>query len=353
MPLNITPQYALKTAALLGLMGWAMPSWAYLTVECEVLSAPTINFGVVNVLDNELKTASAGSSVRCHKGPGGVIGNAGSVCLKIGTGTGSAGAGSPHSGNLYGPRLMKAGATNFLGFQIYKNSAYSDFWGTNNPGVPFKHTFTGFSTSWQTKTFDYFMKIQPTIGSSDIRTIPPGNYATDFTGNHTEWRSTNSASPNDQCNNGAYIDSGTFALYVRATVNPECRINGKPNDINFGSHLGGQSSNLAQSTDLKVQCTNTTPYNIALTPSNSNTTGAGLMKKAGDPSQTVPYQLRQATGMSGAVWGNAGVSASNTGNGVGGTGSGYEVTHKIYATVANTNYAPGDYEDTVTVTVHY
>ena len=66
------------------------------------------------------------------------------------------------------------------------------------------------------------------------------------------------------------------------------------------------------------------------------------------PPDTVGYQLRQATGMSAAVWGNT--VGTNT---VSGTGTGLPISTPVFATVPSANSAPAAYADTVTINVAY
>ncbi|WP_373761663.1 spore coat protein U domain-containing protein [Neisseria dentiae] len=73
---------------------------------------------------------------------------------------------------------------------------------------------------------------------------------------------------------------------------------------------------------------------------------------AGGNTDRIPYQLRSGSGANGAVWGNT-ATATQTGNGVGGTGSGLQQNYNIYATVPSADYHYGDYQDTVTVQVNY
>jgi spore coat protein U-like protein len=69
------------------------------------------------------------------------------------------------------------------------------------------------------------------------------------------------------------------------------------------------------------------------------------MKNAGG--DLVAYQLRQAAGMGGAVWGK------DATNDVNDTGTGNDKNHTIYATVASADAPAGSYQDLVTVTVNY
>ena len=134
-------------------------------------------------------------------------------------------------------------------------------------------------------------------------------------------------------------------------------------DINFGTVAAGTApAQGVSAANVSVQCSTNSPYVINLTPINvPSSTGAGVMNRVGSGTDTVAYQLRQATGTTAAVWGNTGTLVNGTatpGNAVVGTGTGATATattHTIYATVdaTATDVQPGDYKDTVTVAVIY
>ena len=130
------------------------------------------------------------------------------------------------------------------------------------------------------------------------------------------------------------------------------------NNVNFGSVDSTAATGLAANANaINVTCSKGTKYSIGLTPGNSNTTGAGVMKSATAPTtqlDTVAYQLRSTAGPSGTVWGNTNTSGTAVGNGLAGTGTGTAVTHTVYATVADASaVTPDDYKDTVQVSVRY
>ena len=150
----------------------------------------------------------------------------------------------------------------------------------------------------------------------------------------------------------AHADTKTDTFDVRLTITKACTVTaGSGSDIDLGSHPAFDT-NITGSNTITVKCSKTTPYYIGLAPSNSNTAGAGSMASTGTGTDTVPYQLRSTSGMTGTIWGNT-ATASSVGNGVSGTGNGSDKTHTVYATVASANYTPDSYKDTVTVTVNY
>jgi len=145
----------------------------------------------------------------------------------------------------------------------------------------------------------------------------------------------------------AHAGTATDAFDVSVTITAACSVTaGSASDIDLGSHAS-TATDLGNSSDITVKCSNTVPYRVNLAPSNGASTGAGELDPAGSSPDAVPYQLRSAAGTSGTVWGNTST------NGVTGTGSGADQTLTVYATAASANYAPDTYSDTVTVTVNY
>ena len=83
------------------------------------------------------------------------------------------------------------------------------------------------------------------------------------------------------------------------------------------------------------------------------------MSGSGGNTDQVPYQLRQAPGPAGAVWGNTATTTA-VGNGKQGTGKGMSntptdntVSFIAYAKATNSDFTPDSYKDTVTVNVNY
>lgn len=108
-----------------------------------------------------------------------------------------------------------------------------------------------------------------------------------------------------------------------------------------------------KSTDIQVKCSKNTAFEIALTPGNNGDTGgSGFMKLAGAATpaadQKINYTLKKNT--DGSPWGNTpGVNVLAS------KGIGADQTFKVDAVIrgASWNVEPGDYIDTVTVTVNY
>jgi spore coat protein U-like protein len=145
----------------------------------------------------------------------------------------------------------------------------------------------------------------------------------------------------------AATTSDTFD--VKLTITAACSVTaGLGSDIDFGSQ-SSTATNLAQTNNISVTCSKTTPYDIGLLPSAANSgtaNGTGNMASV-STTDDVPYALWQDSSHT-TVWGNT-VSTNTLQN----TGTGSAQSIPVFATVASANFAPGTYLDTVTVTVTY
>ena len=358
MPIAISPfsrnRLTKSLALACALLTCALP--AHALMNCTVPSGTLVNFGAIDVLTGAEATATASMTVSCSAG-GADIGSTSFLCLRVGDGTAADAVRATFT--TFDPRLLKSG-TNYAGFQLYKDAGFSDFWGTDAPHAS-PNRFGG-GRSWSS-TVTFYAKLKNLTstlnGTMNINTIVPGTYVNDFTtaGGHGKWNATllTSQTITDQCGPSWYPDNGAFQFKVQALVEANCKIT-PPSDILFGTqpdtvtNLQGTTT----TTKLGVQCTRTTPYFIGLKPGNGNVNGAGVMYKGGvvgAPDQ-VPYQLRQASGMGAAIWGNTATSVA-AGNGVAGTGTGSVINYSIFATVPSANAAVGSYSDIVWITVNY
>ena len=137
--------------------------------------------------------------------------------------------------------------------------------------------------------------------------------------------------------------SSTFT--VKMTVNSSCVIN-SASTLNFGSQ-GVITANVDNTSTLRVQCTNTTPYNIGLN-AGAGTGATVAARKMTNGSATITYSLYSDSGRT-TVWGNT--VGTNT---VAATGNGASQSFTIYGRVPpQTTPAAATYTDTITVTVTY
>ena len=345
---------------------FAVPAQADL--NCSTPGIPNIDFGDVNVFSGTYPQAQQSMTITCTK-TAGDLNQDSRLCLYIGDGAAALGIG-PGGPNKYTPRILRNGS-DAAGFQIYKDTARSVFWGTtaypsHYTGPRDRHAYTTNPYSFSETVVLYLeMKAFTTAinGTTGLATIPQGTYTNDFSGVHTvlkpSFRSI-SLAIDSNCDPQGTANNSTFPFTVQANVKHQCEFHPDAiGDINFGTH-SGTASNLSGSTSFKMRCSRRTPYLIGLLPRNANVNGAGVMylgadKLAPDP---VPYQLYRPTIPAGNIkstnpWGNTGTQPISPGNGVTKSGTGAYETHTIFATVPTANAPVGSYEDTVTINVNY
>ncbi|WP_372843065.1 spore coat protein U domain-containing protein [Psychrobacter sp.] len=141
--------------------------------------------------------------------------------------------------------------------------------------------------------------------------------------------------------NAATTDNFDIGL----TVDSSCNItDNHATNINFDK---ADNTIKSGATSIEVVCSKGVAYKIALTPSNANTSGLGVLKIGGKDGtgDEIGYKLTKTTG--GTAWGN--VSGTNTLD-TNGAGAYNPQSHGItVATTTTTDVIPGSYVDTVTV----
>jgi len=161
---------------------------------------------------------------------------------------------------------------------------------------------------------------------------------------------------------GAASGPVTATFQVLMKINKACTVTaGAGSNIQLGA-AGGVDATAAVGTtgsnSFTVNCSNTTPYYMALqSGNNASTAGLGTLKGAtAGNTDTLTYQLCSDSTSCATVWGNNGVTNTTVGNGKSGTGNGAAQTQTVYAKVTGAAPAlvtPDNYSDTVTVSVYF
>lgn len=154
----------------------------------------------------------------------------------------------------------------------------------------------------------------------------------------------------------ASATTATGQFTVTLIVQKTCAVNTTAaSNISLGTVNAGTATTV-QSGAFSVNCSNTTPFFVGLAPSNSNTTGAGILSGSTGNAATIAYQLYQDSSGT-TVWGNTATTTS-AGNGKSGTGAGMAankaVSFTAYANATgSTDVQPDTYKDTVTINVNF
>ena len=140
---------------------------------------------------------------------------------------------------------------------------------------------------------------------------------------------------------------------VKLKVNSICTIKTDSiKDIDLGNVDAGKATDaVTGSTDIILNCSKGTVAKIALTPkSTSSVDGTGKMLGGLSNAEEVKYKLTSLS-KTGAAWGNGITNSVST---AAATKYATDITTTVYATVIDAaDVSPGDYSDTVNVSVTY
>jgi len=136
----------------------------------------------------------------------------------------------------------------------------------------------------------------------------------------------------------------TTTFPVTARVAAACQID-SATDLDFGLYIGRRAD---AKSDITVTCTRSTPYNVGLDAGTSQGATVTTRKMTGPGGDTLGYSL-YSDSFRRKNWGDTvGVDT------VSGTGNGRRQRLTVYGRVdRGQESAPGDYIDTITVTITY
>jgi spore coat protein U-like protein len=217
-------------------------------------------------------------------------------------------------------RVLTNGS-NRLNYQIYTDSTRAHIFGDNSGGtsqVPVTMNYVGATAPPVTVTSYAVLSAQA---------LPPfGTYTSTIT---------------VTLEAGGANGSGTFQ--VTANVPPLCSV--AANNLNFGTYIRTQ---LDGTTTLSATCTSTAPYNIGLDQGVAPGATVTTRSMTGPGSQRLNYGLFKDSGRTinwGATVGTDTVAA---------TGTGVAQTFTVYGRIpASQSAGPGNYQDTITVTLTF
>ena len=145
----------------------------------------------------------------------------------------------------------------------------------------------------------------------------------------------------------ALAGTTSSTLNVDATVTANCTVS--TSAIAFGNVNPISGANVDATGGISVTCTNGTSWTAAAGVG-SGTGASFAARRMSDGSNLLSYNIYTDSGRT-TVWGDGTGSTATIGN----TGSGSAQAVTIYGRVASgqTSVPPGDYDDTVSVTVTY
>lgn len=251
------------------------------------------------------------------------------ICPNIGGG----GGGETSSGGRY-----MANGTNKLEYQLYSDSARSVIWGSNiwpYAPLPPKLTVTLGLFGSGSKSWPVYGRVM----SGQI--VPEGTYLSAFSSGHVSFRTQYNSSYGCGKPSQGSVSASQPDFTVRAVVERACSVSAVDMDFGTKGVLDGAADATGQ---VRVTCSQSTPYEIGLVVPSGETAAARTMSKG---SETVQYGLYKDAGRT-APWGDAGSQLMT------GTGSGTQQALTVYGRVPpQTTPSAGVYTDTVVVNVTY
>jgi len=311
---------------------WLAAASPAIALTCSI-TASDVAFGSIDPLAGAVVDVSGTVQVNCSELVPPILDTTVGVCIYLDAGSGGS------DGSVF--RFMLQGATT-LPYNLYKDAARSVIWGSD----------TAFPSSGAQRVVVTLSGILPATGSITVPVYgrvpaavadrPIGAYLSTFTGGA---RARYSYTDNLACNGIAGTQtSDTFV--VTASIAETCVV--EADDLAFSTQTQ-LAANVDAASQVRASCSTGLAYAVAMGAGGGGSFGARRMVHASFPAEDVNYQLYTDTART-QIWGD-GTGGTVT---VGGTGNGSPQANNVYGRVApQATPRPGDYSDTVVVTVSY
>lgn len=200
---------------------------------------------------------------------------------------------------------------------------------------------------------NYSVSIKVPAQSGSLTAYPIGTYTGTV---QFFWDMQGNASSRCEGDSGGGWDSGNTTITANYVVPSLCQLNSTSN-VEFGNinDISTTSRDYTAQGAINTTCNYGTSYSIYLGDGNNRIAG-GFRRMTNGSSQYIPYQLYQNASYS-TVWdATGGVTAVGGSGGVSKTGTGSVQNTMVYGKIpqgTTISSTPGDYSDTVVVTVTY
>jgi len=316
-------------AVLMLLLGSAMDASA---LSCTITASDVV-FGGVDPLAGVAVDVSATVQIECSELISPLLDNVAGVCIYLDAGDGGS------DGTTY--RHMRQGAE-ILPFNLYKDAARTQIWGSETafPASGAQRvlvTLTGNLPATGSATVPVYGRIPGTVSDR-----PVGAYLSTFAGGARARYSYTDAIDCDGVTGTQASDTFTASASIISTCAVEA------DDLDFGNRSQLNATTDATS-QIRTSCSAGLPYSVAVGSGGGASFDGRHMVHDSFPAEVVNYQLYFDFAHS-QVWGD-GSGGTVTG---GDTGSGSPQAATVHGRVPlQTTPRPGDYQDTVIVTVSY
>ncbi len=316
-------------AIALLLCGWAPAADA---LTCTI-SASDVAFGSIDPLAGTEVDVSANIQIDCSETVPVLLDSTVGVCIYLDAGDGGS------DGTVY--RHMLQGS-DILPYNLYKDAGRTNIWGSD----------TAFPASGAQRVIVTLAGLLPSTGSLTVPVYgrvpaavsdrPVGAYLSTFAGGA---RARYSFSDTIACDGVAGTQaSDTFT--VTGSIAETCTV--EADDLAFGTETQ-LDADVDSSSQIRTSCSTGLAYSVALGTGGGGSFSARRMVHQSFPAEIVGYQL-YTDALRTQIWGDGSGGTVTAGD----TGSGSPQASTVHGRVApQATPRPGDYDDTVIVTVSY
>ncbi|MGH8131217.1 MAG: Csu type fimbrial protein [Steroidobacteraceae bacterium] len=319
----------LVCAIALLLLGWAPASDA---LTCTI-SASDVAFGSIDPLAGTEVDVSANIQIDCSDTVFALVDPTVGVCIYLDAGDGGS------DGTVY--RHMRQGSE-ILPYNLYKDAARTNIWGSETafPASGAQRvivTLTGLLPSTGSLTVPVYGRVPAAVSDR-----PVGAYLSTFAGGA---RARYSVTDTIACNGVAGTQaSDTFT--VTGSIAETCTV--EADDLAFGTQTQ-LDVDVDSSSQIRTSCSSGLAYSVALGTGGGGAFAARRMAHQSFPAEIVGYQL-YTDALRTQIWGDGSGGTVTAGD----TGIGSPQASTVHGRVpTQATPRPGDYDDTVIVTVSY
>lgn len=311
---------------LLMLIGLSTGAWP----QVCTINMPNANFGTIDLTAGVNYNTTVNFTASCT----GIAGRTVRICPNFNAGTGGV--------NSTGSVRYLVNGSNQLQYNIYRNNAYTNVWGSRVWGLsPTPPTINLVLNGAGSGTVSRVVRMRVFSGQG---AVPSGIYTSSFAGSQTRVNYGYSTAGNCPAITSSNLNPTQTPFTVTATAGGGCQVTAT--EVDFGNQTT-LSTNIDQTNTISVRCPAGVPYSIGLDGGTAAATSP-VARKLSNGTDQITYGIYRDSARSTGWGSNIGV------NTVAGTGSGAFQDYTAYSRIPPQTTPPPDlYEDSIVVTVTY
>jgi len=297
--------------------------------NCSVSMNGNIQFGYVNQPGQSFSSVTGSIGAWCSGAATAYV----RVCISLGAPVDSS----------WNPRLMYGPNGQKMAYNIYSDPGFTQIWGSDVSPVGAPVALDVKIENWGggSGNVPYYARVPRQDN------LPTGHYYVNFTAADTQVYLYGHNGTAPVCSS-SMVNAGGFNFGVTADVQTECTVSATT--LDFGSAGNIATTAVMASSTITVNCTPGINYSVALNAGQgSGATMAQRRLTRTGGTETLRYGLYRDNART-QLWGDGSAGSSTAA----GTGNGNYTSLTVYGTLpVQTVPPPGQYSDTVTVTLTY